>query len=129
MKPKFLIAIGLAAAASLASGPELAADVAAGEDVYKKKCRACHTVEQGQHKTGPSLFGVFGNKAGSTDFKRYKGLVGAEFVWDDKLLDEYLADPKAFVETHTANKTTAMTFKLPKEDERAAVIEYLKTVK
>jgi cytochrome c2 len=51
------------------------------------------------------LFGVLGRKAGSSDFSRYKGLVGADFSrykglvgadfsWDPNLLDQYLQDPK-----------------------------------
>jgi cytochrome c len=81
------------------------------------------------HKTGPSLFGVYGSKAGSTDFPRYKGVVGADFTWDDAKLDEYLADPKAFILKYTQNKTTAMTYKLPDGQKRADVIAYLKTLK
>lgn len=123
-----LAAFAAAALTALAHTSALAAgDAAAGEQVFKK-CAACHSIEQGKNKTGPSLHAVVGRPAGSTDFKRYKGLQGADFVWDEVLLDEYLADPKKFVRAHTSNKTTAMSFKLKDAEDRANVIAYLITV-
>jgi cytochrome c len=106
-----------------------AGDPAAGEQVFKKVCTTCHSNEPGVNKTGPSLFGVYGRKAGTSDFPRYKGLVGADFTWDEALLNEYLQDPKAFVVTHTQNKTTAMTYSVKDAQQRADVIAYLQTLK
>jgi cytochrome c len=106
-----------------------AGDAAAGEQVFKKVCTTCHSNEAGINKTGPSLFGVYGRKAGSSDFPRYKGLVGAEFSWDAALLDQYLQNPKDFVTSHTQNKTTAMTYALKDQKQRADVIAYLETLK
>jgi cytochrome c len=108
---------------------QAAGDPAAGEQVFKRVCTTCHSNEPGVNKTGPSLFGVYGRKAGSTDFPRYKGLVGADFTWDAALLDEYLQDPKAFVTGHTQNKTTAMTYSLKDAQQRQDVIAYLQTLK
>jgi len=99
-----------------------AGDAAKGEKVFRK-CKACHTVDPGdKHKAGPNLFGVVGRKAGSTDFKRYKGLKGADFVWTEKNLDKWLTNPKKFI-----GKKTAMVIKLKKEKDRKNVIAYLKT--
>ena len=126
-KAMFVFAMALAVAVSGKSA--MAGDAAAGETVFKKKCKTCHTVEEGKHRTGPSLFGVVGRQAGSTDFKRYKGLKGVDFAWDEANLIEYIADPKAFVLANTSNKSSSMTFKLKDETERQNVVEYLKTVK
>ncbi|MBK8174389.1 MAG: c-type cytochrome [Rhodospirillales bacterium] len=106
-----------------------AGDAAAGADIFKKVCTTCHSNEPGVNKTGPSLFGVYGRKAGSSDFPRYKGLVGADFVWDSTLLFQYLENPKEFVIAHTANKTTAMTYALKDATKREDVIAYLQTLK
>jgi cytochrome c len=103
----------------------MAADAAAGEEIFKKKCSSCHALDKA--KTGPALGGVVGRKAGSTDFGRYKGLVDVDFEWTPELLNQYLEDPKAFVKEHTNNERTSMVFKLKDEQERADVIEYLKT--
>jgi cytochrome c len=72
---------------------------------------------------------VVGSRAGSTDFKRYKGLAGADFVWDEAKLMEFLEDPGAFVVAHTANERSSMAFKLKDARERADVVAYLKTLK
>jgi cytochrome c len=125
MLKKSFIAFAITAAVVGTSGSAMAADAAAGEEVFKKKCAACHALDKA--KTGPALGGVVGRKAGSTDFNRYKGLEGADFDWTPELLDEYIANPKEFVENHTSNKRSSMTFKLGNAEERADVIEYLKT--
>ena len=122
-----LVTLAIVAAGNVPASA--AGDAAAGEQVFKKVCTTCHSNEAGVNKTGPSLFGVYGRKAGSTDFPRYKGLVGADFSWDAALLDQYLQDPKAFVTSHTQNKTTAMTYALKNEQQRADVIAYLQTLK
>jgi len=111
------------------SGAAVAGDAAAGEQVFKKMCTTCHSAEPGVNKTGPSLYGVYGRKAGSADFPRYKGLVGADFTWDAANLDTYLQDPKAFVIANTQNKTTAMTYALKDATQRQDVIAYLQTLK
>ncbi len=129
MTKKALVVFAMALAMTVSGKSVMAGDAAAGEQIFKKKCKTCHTLEEGKHRTGPSLLGVVGRKAGSTDFKRYKGLKGADFTWDEAMLVEYIGDPKAFVKSHTSNKRTSMTFKLKDEKDRQDVVEYLKTVK
>jgi cytochrome c len=128
-KPISCALIASAALFVVSASANAAGDPAAGEQVFKKVCTTCHSNEPGVNKTGPSLAGVYGRKAGSSDFPRYKGLVGADFTWDATLLDEYLQDPKAFVIAHTQNKTTAMTYSLKDPQQRADVIAYLQTLK
>ncbi len=121
-------ALGLAIAVALAGGSAFADDPVKGEKVFKK-CKACHSAKPGKNKVGPSLFGVFGRQAGTAEgFKKYRGLKGADWTWDEASLEEYLADPKKFVKKRGA-KGTSMAFKLRKADQRAHVIAYLKTLK
>jgi cytochrome c2 len=127
-----MIGLGVAALVAVSGqAAQAAGDAAAGQKVFTTQCKTCHSAEPNKHMTGPSLFGIYGAKAGSTTFPRYKGLVAADFVWDDAKLMEYLTDPKAFVTKYTKNTTTAMTFKLGegKEQQREDVIAYLKTLK
>ena len=130
MTKRALVVFAMALALAVAGKSAMAAgDAAAGAQIFKHKCKTCHSAEEGKNRVGPYLFGVYGRKAGSTDFKRYKGLKGVDFVWDDKLLNEWLTSPKAFVKKNTPHKSTAMTFKLKNAKQREDVIEYLKTLK
>ncbi len=60
--------LGLALAAVVALFGSLAwaeGDAAKGEKVFKK-CKACHTIEEGgKNKVGPNLFAIGGRTAGS----------------------------------------------------------------
>ena len=120
------IAFGLAlAAGSLALTPSAFAqdgDPAAGKKVFRK-CQACHTVQEGKHRQGPSLYGVIGRKAGTADgFKRYSDAMKAhDVVWDADSLSAYLENPK---ETVPGNKMIFVGLK--DAQDRADVIAYLK---
>ena len=99
-------------------------DAARGEKVFAK-CKACHEVEKGVNKVGPTLKGVIGRKAASVEGYKYSEAMiakGAEgVVWDEATLTAYLPDPKAFV------PKTKMAFAgLKKPEEVADVIAYLK---
>ena len=69
-----------------------------GEKVFKKYCSACHTVEAGKNKVGPSLAGIVGRKAGSVPGFTYSEANKTSGVeWDAAKLDDYLTDPKKFM--------------------------------
>lgn len=116
-----LLGLGVMAALPMISSPVLA-DAAAGENIFKKKCKACHTV--GKNRTGPDLTGVVGAAAGHVEaFKYSSAMKESGLTWDDATLDAFLHKPKDLV------KGTRMSFPgLKKEEDRAAVIEYLKTL-
>ncbi|WP_395684865.1 c-type cytochrome [Aestuariivirga sp.] len=114
----------LAAIALLAVPAHAEGDAAAGEKVFAK-CKACHEVEKGVNKVGPTLKGVVGRAAGAVpDYKYSEAMLakGAEgLVWDEASLTGYLADPKGFI---PKNKMAFAGLKKP--DEIANVIAYLK---
>jgi cytochrome c len=103
-------------------GAGAAGDPEAGAQAFRA-CSACHTLEPGVHRTGPSLAGVFGRKAGTAaGFRRYSdALRSADLVWREDTLSGFLADPQAFL---PGNR---MTFSgIPDTEARADVIAYLK---
>ena len=125
MLSRKLMLLGVTATVALAGGPALADH---GKKVFKK-CKACHTVTAGKHRVGPSLAGVVGRQAGTAEgYKKYKGLKGADWTWDDASLDEYLMNPKKFTKKKSGKKG-AMVLKLKKKEDREHVIEYLKSAK
>ena len=105
------------------STPSLAADIKAGEKVFKK-CKACHVVDAEKNKTGPHLVNIMGRKAGTLEsYTKYsKAMVAADVIWDETTLDAYLEKPKKYI------KGTKMAFAgLRKEKDRVNVIAYLKS--
>lgn len=100
MSNKKVIAVtGIVVAVTMAAGPAAAEGNAERGRKAFRNCVACHTVEKGAHRTGPSLANIWGRKAGTIDgFRRYsKALKGSGVVWDEKTLDQWLADPKALI--------------------------------
>jgi cytochrome c len=99
-----------------------AGDPEAGAQAFRT-CAACHALEPGVHRTGPSLAGVFGRKAGTAEgFRRYSDAMrSADLVWREDTLNGFLADPQSFL---PGNR---MTFAgIAEAQARADVIVYLK---
>ena len=102
----------------------IAQDVERGQRLFRA-CMACHTLEAGRQKVGPSLYGLMGRTAGTVEGYRYSpGMVsfGEEgAIWDDATLDAYLKAPRSLV------RRTKMGFPGMRSDEdRANIIAYLK---
>ncbi len=128
-----MLALAAGLAIAMTAGPVLAGgDAAKGAKVFKK-CKACHSLEAGKNKVGPSLAGIVGRKAGtSAGYKYAAGLkaAGAKgLVWDEKTLSAYLTNPKKYLKSYLGEgrPKNKMTFKLKKEDQRDDVIAFLKT--
>lgn len=89
------------------------------------QCKACHKVEAGKNAIGPSLFGIFGMKAGSVAGYQYSPTMKTSgLTWDDATLSKYLTNPKSVV------PGTKMAFAGVKNpDDVNAIIAYLKTLR
>jgi cytochrome c2 len=103
----------------------LGADAGAGKAVFQSSCSICHTVQAGQNKIGPSLFGIVGRKTGAAPGYNYSPAnQGANLTWDPATLDKYLQGPRAMI------PGTKMTFAGVKDDgKRSDLIAYLETLK
>jgi cytochrome c len=73
------------------------ADVERGKAVFEQ-CAACHSLDGAGDYDGPTLKGVIGRKAGSLEDYRYSAAMKrSDVVWDAATLDQYVADPQAFI--------------------------------
>ena len=99
-------------------------DPAAGKTAFNK-CAACHAVQAGQNRIGPTMHGVFGRKAAAVEGFAYSpAMQKHDVVWNEAELDKYLLDPRGTVQG------TKMIFPgLKNETERKNVIAYLATLK
>ena len=101
------------------AGADNAADADPGKQLFEKRCTGCHSLDQ--DKEGPRLRNVYGRKAGSVStFKYSDALKSAQFTWNDTLLEKWLTSPESVV------TDTDMDFSVPKAEERAAIIRFLR---
>ena len=90
-----------------------------GKELFEKRCGGCHSLEK--DKEGPRLGNVFGRKAGTIQtFKYSDSLKSAQVVWDEASLDRWLVDTDSVVPDND------MDFHVPKADERADIIQFLR---
>lgn len=100
------------------------ADVAKGEQVFKK-CMACHTVaEGGANGIGPNLYNSVGKAHGHVaGFAYSDALKAVPGTWTFEALDAWLLSPRKYA------PGTKMTFAgLPSAEDRANVIVYLNSL-
>jgi cytochrome c2 len=73
-------------------------DGAGGADVIGT-CGVCHGfAAETTNAAAPSLWGVYGREAGSTDFENYSAAMrAADRVWDEETLRAFLRDPQSIV--------------------------------
>jgi len=125
MRAKSVLSIFAFTAVVALAGPAFAeGDAAKGEKTFRK-CKACHAVEAGKNKVGPSLHNLIGRTVGTSEgFKYSKAMVAfgeSGKVWDEATLSTFLEKPKTLV------KGTKMAFVgLKKPADRDNVIAYLK---
>jgi cytochrome c len=130
----------LAGAAALTTtaftGSASADQVADGEKLFNR-CVACHSLEAGKNRSGPSLAGLIGRKSGTAPSYKYSALnhdageVG--LVWTPEHIVDYLPDPTAFLidylkangKADEAKGRSKMNFKMSKQEDREAVAAYL----
>ncbi len=116
---------GAVAAGPVSVIPLLAsADVALGQEITKK-CVSCHDFTKGgPNKVGPNLWGVVNADVGHHSGYAYSdAMKNHGGKWDYENLAHYLYNPKAHV------PGTKMAFAgVKKENERAALVAYLRTL-
>ena len=83
--------------AALAQAPE-GKEGDSGQQAFKNACRTCHLVREGDNRLGPNLYKIVGRKAGSLpDYAFSSAMKEADFVWDEEMLDHFIAKPDEVV--------------------------------
>ena len=112
------------ASEATAAEPPDPRSVARGKRLYIF-CRSCHATEEVEgSKIGPNLAGIMDRPVASLKDSLYSdALKQQDFVWDEEKMDIWLLRPATLV------PGTSMGFVgLPREENRAAIIAYLKTL-
>lgn len=84
--------------ATLAVGQGDADSERVGKQAFRL-CRACHSMEStGSSNAGPTLYRLFGRKAGSqAGFDFSEAMKNSTVVWSDQTLDKFLMNPQAVI--------------------------------
>lgn len=95
-------------------------DAMHGQALYQQMCTTCHSIDY--NGVGPAHKGVFKRKAGSAaDYVYSPALRSSAIVWNEKMLDKWLANPERLIPGQK------MGFKVASAKDRADLIAYLKT--
>lgn len=94
-----------------------------GAQLFAMQCKLCHQ-PAGSTAMAPSLTGVAGAAiASKADFNYSPALKAHGGTWTDDNLNAYLKAPSAFA------PGTKMMISVPSDENRAALVDYLKTLK
>ena len=111
-------------AAVLAGMATSAVAAPTGQQVFEQRCTVCHSLRPAPGKMGPPLAGVAGRKAGTAPGFAYSAAMKASGItWTPEELDAFIKAPGKKV------PGTKMLLGAPDDAQRAAVIEYLTSVK
>lgn len=85
------------------------------------QCRACHALEEGVNRVGPSLHGIVGGEVGTEPGFRYSGALDeVADTWTYDNLSAFLANPRDYA------PGTSMSFAgVRNEEDRAKLIRFL----
>jgi cytochrome c len=117
-------------AALSALAPEVAVEDASagpgdpirGKAVFERRCTGCHALDS--DREGPHLRGVYGRAAGTVPgFDYSEGVRKSGLIWNDTNIERWMRDTEAMI------PDSKMGFRVPKAQDRADVVAFLKTVR
>jgi len=112
-------------AAAVEPGAVAPAGAGRGAKLFRK-CVACHTVTaDGGNRAGPTLYGVFGRRAGTIDGYNYSNaLRHSGLVWTEETIDRLFA---LGPDEYTPGSKMPLQ-RMPSAEDREDLIAYLKAV-
>lgn len=116
----FPVQVAAAAVVLLAAGAAHAQDE--GQIEFNNHCRTCHSVDEGDHRLGPSLHDIVGREAGTQEGFAYSDAMrSSDVVWDEDTLNRFIEDPEAVVPGNNMNPFTGIA----DADVRSAIVGHL----
>ena len=74
-----------------------AGDPGVGQAIFEE-CKACHSLQPGQNRIGPSLAGVVGRKAGTAPGYDYsQAVLKSGITWNEENLAKFIAAPRSLI--------------------------------
>ncbi len=101
-------------------------DMSVGERQFARKCSVCHTLSPDDaNRAGPTLYGVFGRKAGTLPGYAYSdALLNSDIVWNEATIGELFEKGPQ----HLVPGTKMPLQKMSNDEERNAMVQWLKEV-
>lgn len=119
--PALLAAALIAASPAGVRASSEGGDAVNGKTLFEKRCTGCHSLDL--NKEGPRLRNVYGRTAGTAPGFQYSDAVkSAHLTWDATLLDRWLTSTDSVIPDND------MDFRVPKAEERADIIAYLRSL-
>ena len=121
--PKLRHAAALLLLPMLMAAPPVQAegDAEAGRTQFTRRCGACHAVQAGQNRVGPSLHGIIGRASAQVQGFNYSpALRGANKTWDEATMHAWLENPRELI---PGNRMIMPG--IPQQAERDNIIAYL----
>ncbi|MBI2255938.1 MAG: cytochrome c family protein [Proteobacteria bacterium] len=102
----------------------------ADEGRFQNNCAMCHSLSEGTHRMGPSLFRIIGRTAGTiSGFPSSASYIEAGrngVVWNAEALDVFLASPPRFLGQHASPPVTnRMSILIQNAETRERIIKFL----
>jgi len=101
------------------------AEISNGERQFARKCSVCHTLEaDGRRRAGPTLFGLFGRRAGSLpDYPYSQALLDSDIIWSAETVARLFTDGPDVVTPGTKMPIQRMKNKQDRDDLIAYLLE------
>ncbi len=110
---------------ALIAGARAETETSGGQVAFNNACRTCHSMREGDHRLGPSLYGVVGRKAGSVEGYAFSSAMKSSgIVWDEATLDQFITNPDKVVLGNAMKPFGGIAD--PKQ--RGEIIAYLKSI-
>lgn len=118
------IAVGAQLLVALSAAATEQPAASAGKLAFNNHCRTCHSLKQGDHRQGPSLHGIFGAKAGASDYGGYsQGIKSSGLTWDETTLDRFIEKPDQVAPSNNMKPYAGMT----DAETRKKIVEFLRS--